>query len=255
MFEWNESWRRCSHDLALATSFLTVLPTPRVPAGPGGLARAAYAFPVVGGYVGTLAAVVCATMTGVGLPDALAAGVAILALVAISGGLHEDGLADSADALGAGGDRARALIIMRDSRLGSYGGLALIFSVGLRWAALASLPAGAAPAALIAATVASRWLLVHLMRIPPARSDGLGASAGTPGTEATLAALAIAWVLVLLALPWGAAVAALVAAMLAAAAVAWLARRRLGGQTGDVLGAGCQVAETGFLLALAAALA
>ncbi|MEQ9642859.1 MAG: adenosylcobinamide-GDP ribazoletransferase [Alphaproteobacteria bacterium] len=240
--------------MALATSFLTVLPTPPADAGSPKLAGAAYAFPVVGALLGTLAAVVYATLTGAGLPGPLAAGCAIVALIGMTGGLHEDGLADSADAMGAGGDRTRAFVIMRDSRLGSYGGLALICSVGLRWAALASLPLGLAPAALIAAPVASRWLLVHLMRVPPARTDGLGHGAGMPDTRATLIALLLAWAIVLLALPLGPAVAALVAAMLAAGGVAWLARRRLGGQTGDVLGAGCQVAETVFLLALAAAI-
>ncbi len=136
MLDWNQSWRRCSHDLALATSFLTVLPTPPATAAAPNLAGAAYTFPVVGALLGTLAGVVYATLTGAGLPGPVAAGVAIVALVGMTGGLHEDGLADSADALGAGGDRDKAFVIMRDSRLGSYGGLALICSIGLRWAGL-----------------------------------------------------------------------------------------------------------------------
>ena len=145
-------------------------------------------FPGVGACLGVILAALWLLTDGLGPWSA--AFLVIGASLLLTGGFHEDGLADSADALGAGGDRDKAFLIMRDSRLGSYGGLALICSVGLRWTALASLPLGAAPAALIAAPVASRWLVVHLMRIPPARPDGLGRGAGTPDTRATLIALA-----------------------------------------------------------------
>lgn len=249
------TWRRCSHDLALATSFLTVLPTPPATSDPGDLARASYTFPVVGALVGTLAAVAWGAALWLGLPGPLAAGLAIVAMILMTGGLHEDGFADCADALGAGDDRDRALAIMRDSRMGAFGGLALIFSVGLRWSALAAVPWEAAGAALIAGACVSRWLLVHLMRLPQARADGLGASAGRPDDLATIISIPIGFFIAFAMLPFRGAIWGLVAAVLAAAAVAWLARRRFGGKTGDVLGAGQQAAEIAFLLAVAAALA
>jgi adenosylcobinamide-GDP ribazoletransferase len=240
--------------LALATSFLTVLPTPPATSEPGGLARASYTFPVVGALVGTLAAAVGGCAAWLGLPGPLAAGIAIVAMVMMTGALHEDGFADCADALGAGADRDRALDIMRDSRMGAFGGLALILSMALRWGALAALPGAWAGAALIAGAAVSRMLMVNMMRLPQARADGLGAGAGRPDDLPTLISLLIGVFIAFLALPFWGAMWAIIGAVLAAAAVAGVARRRFGGKTGDVLGAGQQAAEIGFLLALAAAL-
>jgi adenosylcobinamide-GDP ribazoletransferase len=171
--------------------------------------------------------------------------------VLITGGLHEDGLADTMDGLGGGADRTAALAIMRDSRTGVFGALALVFSVGLRVAALAALPdTRVAVSALVAAHAVSRGLLPTLMLwLDPARSDGLAAEAGRPSPPGATAAALIGLLVALIALGIGRGVLAMVLAAVAMAALALLARRRLGGYTGDVLGAAQQAGEIVMLLA------
>ena len=242
-------------DLRVAFVFLTRLPL-RVDGeiGAGRLAAAAWAFPVVGLAVGGLAAVAYALADGIGLPAPLAALIAVAAAVWLTGALHEDALADVADGFGGGRDRAAKLAIMRDSRLGSYGALALIFSVGLRTAALMALAPGAVAVALIAAAAASRGAVPALMHLlPPARADGMSRHAGQPTTTQMSWAIGIAIVAALVLLGIDRGLPALVAAAAAAAVVGWLARRQIGGQTGDVLGSAQQAAEVAFLLALVAA--
>lgn len=242
-------WRS---ELHLAAVFLTRLPLPDcglLP--PGTLARAMRFFPVVGALVGGGAGLVFWAAHAV-LPPLVAALVAVLAGVLLTGALHEDGLADTADGLGARGGREKRLEVMRDSRSGAYGVLALVFSVALRAAALAAAPSAVAGlGALVAAAAWSRALIPVAMQVmPPARADGLGAGAGVP--DATIAATA-AGLGVVLALA-GLGLAAPVA-VLAALAVAWgvvaVARRALGGFTGDVLGAVQQAAEMAVLVAAA----
>jgi adenosylcobinamide-GDP ribazoletransferase len=171
----------------------------------------------------------------------------------LSGGLHEDGLADSADGL-AGSDPPARLAIMRDPRIGAFGALALLFSVGLRWAALFVLAQGAAalPALIVAAALSRTVPVVLLFWLPPARPDGLGRTAGRPSEATLLTTLAFAVLLTLPLAGLAAGVLALAAAGVAALLTGELGKRRIGGQTGDVLGAGQQVAEALVLLALAA---
>ncbi len=184
-----------------------------------------------------------------GLPILATALLAVAATLAMTGALHEDGLADTADGLG-GADAEQSLAIMRDSRIGTFGVLALILSVGLRAAALAALPdTSIAAGVLIAAHATSRGLLPALMLVlDPARSDGLAASAGKPSPTVAGIAAAIGLVVALLALGVGRGIVAVLLAALAMAALASLARRRLGGYTGDVLGAAQQVGEIVMLL-------
>jgi adenosylcobinamide-GDP ribazoletransferase len=236
-----------------AVAFLTRLPLAVDGAGePGALARAAWAFPLAGILVGVAGAIVMTLGDRLGLPILATALLAVAATVAATGALHEDGLADTADGLG-GADAAHSLAIMRDSRIGSFGVLALIFSVGLRAAALAALPdTHIAAGALIAAHGLSRGLLPALMlALDPARSDGLAAFAGKPAPPSTGIAAAIGLVVALLALGVGRGLVAVVLATLAVVALASLARRRLGGYTGDVLGAAQQVGEIAMLLVAA----
>lgn len=243
-------------DLWHGAVLLTRAPLPRLPER--ALSRgaaAAWGWPLIGAGLGLWAAAVGGLALWLGLPPVLAAGLALAAQVAATGALHEDGLADCADGLWGGGTPARRLEIMRDSRLGSYGALALVFGLGLRWAALAALfTAGwaAGAAALLAAGALSRAVMPALMAaLPPARADGLSRAAGRPGrgTVALGGALAVllAWA-ALGAFPFAAVTSCL------ALALAWgaAARAKLGGQTGDVLGAGQQLAEIAVLLALAA---
>ncbi|OAN49975.1 adenosylcobinamide-GDP ribazoletransferase [Magnetospirillum moscoviense] len=246
------SARTLGADLHLAASFLTRLPLPDcriVPAG--GLARSMRVFPVVGAVIGGLGGLVL-LLADSWLPALPAALLAVLALVLLTGALHEDGLADAADGLGARGDRDRRLEVMRDSRSGAFGVLALIFSVGLRATALAEAPdALAGLGALVAAGALSRALVPAVMQVlPPARADGLGAGAGCP--DITIAAVAgvVGLIFAFIGLGGGA-VAAVAAAGLAVAAATVLARRAFGGYTGDILGAHQQLAEIAILLAAA----
>ncbi|MBK5946539.1 hypothetical protein CCR83_08880 [Rhodobacter veldkampii DSM 11550] len=229
----------------VAMMLLTRLPAGRIGGDAPGFAAAGWAFPLAGLAVGAVGAAAVLAALALGLPPAFAAGLALAAGALATGGIHEDGLADCADGFGGGRTRERKLEIMRDSRIGSYGGLALMLSLGLRWSALATLAelhGGLAAAALIALAAASRATMpVAMALMPPARADGLGhAAAGAAGPRP--------WVAVLigiacLGLVGAAAPVALATMALAAFALAWLARRQIGGQTGDVLGAMQQTAE------------
>jgi adenosylcobinamide-GDP ribazoletransferase len=237
---------------AVATAFLTRIP---VAPPPGGLrlADAAWAFPPVGAGIGAVAALAFLLAQFFGLGAWPASLLALLGSLVLTGALHEDGLADTVDGLCGGADRETKLAIMRDSRLGAFGGLALVLSVLLRAAALAQLgEALHAGLALIAAHAASRALLPMAMRLSaPARAEGLAAAAGRPGPAAAIAAVLIGAAIVLTALGPAQGALALGLAAIAVAAAAILARRQIGGYTGDVLGACQQVAEIVILLVAA----
>jgi adenosylcobinamide-GDP ribazoletransferase len=192
------------------------------------------------------------------LPPFLAAALAVAALAAITGALHEDGLADVADGFGGGRTREAKLAIMRDSRVGSYGVVALALSLMLRVGALAALTESGfatAAAALILAGAASRaGALAPLALLPAARPDGAGAGAGRLEIGNLLAAGITTAALALLAglatLGVTRAFFACVVAGGASWAVSALARRHIGGQTGDVAGAAQQIAEIACLCGL-----
>lgn len=235
-------------ELQLALMMLTRLPAGRLQVAPA-LGASVWAFPLVGALVGAISAVVLLLAEALGVDPALAAGLALASGVLVTGGLHEDGLADCADGFGGGRERARKLEIMRDSRIGSYGALALVLAFGFRWQALALVAAqGHAAMALIALGISSRaglGLALHLM--PAARSDGMGKSAA--GVSGAAAGAAVAFgVLALLALGGPAAILWI---GLAQASFGWLAWRQIGGQTGDVLGALVVLGEIAGWLAMA----
>lgn len=244
-------------ELRLAVSFLTRLPVPLGAEGTAPLASSVRAFPLVGLAVGAIAASVLLAASQLGLVGTPAVLLAIAATALVTGALHEDGLADTADALGVSGDRDTRLEVMRDSRIGAFGALALILVVALKAAALAQMPPVAAACALITAAVGSRAALaVVLYAVPPARSAGLGAAAGRPTRSRVIQMTVIAAMLMAagaFALGWRGVLAALAAAVLTLAAMIRLMRRVFDGQTGDTLGATQQVNETAILLALAAA--
>ena len=251
----DHSFRPRLSDLALALVFLSRLPWPGALDATRPVGRAAWAFPLVGAGLGGLAGLAWLAVAALALPPVLAAGVTLAALALVTGGLHEDGLADSADGLASGRLGSAALAIMRDSRVGAHGVLALLLAVGLKWAALAAWP----PVMVIAALVALHAWARAIMLVPvwisrPAAVDGLGAGGAFGRREAALA-LALATAVGLIALPAPAFLAMAAASALAVGAFGWLVRRRIGGYTGDVLGAGEQLAETVGALALAAALA
>jgi adenosylcobinamide-GDP ribazoletransferase len=241
-------------DLAVAIAFFTRLPLR--PAGPvdgAAVARASWCAPLVGALIGALAGLAYWAAWRLNLPPFVCAALAVGAGMLLTGGLHEDGLADTADGLG-GETRERALDIMRDGRIGAYGTCALVICLVLRIGALADLPRAALVAwALVGAHAAARTVLPAFMRlVPPARADGLSASAGAPSRERAAVAAAIGIALLWMALGFRNALIALVLMLIGALVIAWLARRKFGGQTGDVLGAVEQVSETLVLLVTAA---
>lgn len=214
------------------------------------VADAAWAFPLAGLVIGLIGALVYALAHRLGLPAWPAAALSVAATLIVTGALHEDGLADTADGFGGGDTRQSKLDIMRDSRTGAYGVCALVLSLLLRIGALASFADAYAVAwALIASHSAARAAMVLLMwLVPPARGDGLSYEAGKPAGESVAAAAAIAFVVLLVCLhPVRGFITALVL-IAAVALTAWLAMRQIDGQTGDVLGATEQVAEIVVLL-------
>ena len=246
--------RRLATDLKVSLMFCTRLPlAPAVPVASGDIARASWAMPVAGALVGALGALAYWMAVRLGLPPPVAAALALAVGMVVTGCLHEDGLADTADGLGGDG-RARKLEIMRDSRLGTYGACALVMSLLLRWSALASIAgARAAALALVAAHAAARAPLPAFMAfVPPARSDGLAASAGPPPHEAVAVAGLLGALALGLCLGPMAALAALVLLAAAAVAMARVSVKAIGGHTGDVLGALEQVNEVLVLLVAAA---
>ncbi len=236
-------------DFKTAVGFLTRLPMPH-PEGamPPNFVRAQRMFPVVGAF--------CLGLRYIGVPDLAAAALALGAGAILSGALHEDGLADVADGFGGGRDVAAKLEIMRDSRLGTYGALILLVSFATKLSALAAIPDGDVVQCLICAHALARGVLPWMaMSLPYARKDGLAANAGRPDAATAAMAAALALVIALLSLSF---VSALLAAIMAAAGaigMALLAKRQIGGQTGDVLGGAEQIAETAILVLLAARLA
>ncbi len=247
------SLRQRSAELRLAVMMLTRLPMGQVSEPVPNLAQAAWAFPLVGLITGGAGWAVLWAAQVAGLGAGLAAGLAYGAMVLLTGALHCDGLADFADGIGGGRDKARALEIMRDSRIGSYGVLALIFAVGLGVGALAQIdPVQALPALLLAGVASRLAMLLALSTLPPARAEGLGAmAAGSAHRGAWVGAALVLGLALWVGMP---ALAALVAGALSALMIARLALSRLGGQTGDVLGAVQLTSETTVLVVLSAAL-
>ncbi len=242
-------------DPGAALMLLTRLPVPQGLAADRG-ARSAWAWPFAGVVVAFLAWAAGAAVSAAGLPSALAAGAALGAAIAVTGALHEDGLADCADGFWGGFTPERRLEILRDSRVGSYGVIALVISLGIRWAALATLFAsGGALVGLLAAGVLSRAAMAGVMSaLPFARRDGLAVHTGRPARITAAASAMTALAIGTLAVG-PVVVPAAVAALVAAAGTAAIARTKIGGQTGDVLGTAQQASEIAVLLTCVALLA
>lgn len=242
-------------DPILALALLTRLPVPIDPhfAQTRG-AAAAWAYPLAGAVVALIAAAVGWLALSIGLPSWLAAGLLIATQILITGAMHEDGLADSADGLWGGWTRTRRLEIMKDSHIGTYGVLSLVLSVLLRWAALASLMPNAPWVAILIAAITSRAAMVTLMAaLPHARADGLARSVGRPQMPAVWAAIGLT-ALTGLVLIGPEILTVIACAGLATLICCLIAHRKVGGQTGDILGATQQIAEITTLITLAALL-
>lgn len=249
-------WRDELGVFALAVQFLTRLPVPHdLPFSEGRLLRATRYYPGVGLIVGAIGAGVL-LVAGAVLPWAVAVVLSVAATVAATGAFHEDGLADAADGLGGGLTRARALEIMRDSRVGTYGVLALGLTLALKVAALVALAPGQAAALVLFGHAISRYAPVAVVaRADYARDQGAkftAPSVSPSGDRVALATAAAAAVALALVLGPGATLAALALAALLAAILVRRVLARLGGYTGDCLGATQQVAELGLYLGVLA---
>lgn len=241
--------------LICAIQFLTRVPTPWLATfEPGWITRSARYFPLVGQGVGAASALVLVLAERVWSPP-VAAVLAIAVGVLITGAFHEDGLADTADGLGGGQTAERRLEIMKDSRIGTYGACALVLTLALKAAVLAMTPVATAAVMLLSAHGLGRAAAVVVMRATPYAPSGEAGKwkpvpDGVQTSEVLIALVIASWPLALL--PLDAALAGLALGSALTVALALLARRLIGGHTGDVLGAVEQVFEVGFLLGAAA---
>ncbi len=252
----------------VATQFLTRLPVPALTGfEPAWLTRSARYFPLVGALVGAINVGIW-SLASHWLPAGLAVGLMMAASLLVTGAFHEDGFADTCDGLGGGATREQALAIMKDSRIGAYGAIGIGMMLALKWTTLAALPAAAFAVCVVAAQVASRWCALGLiwgLRYVRSQLDGKSKplADSLSGLDwvvsGTLGGLAV--------VPWfWAGTAGALTATLRAEAIAGVAallttfvsaayfRERLGGYTGDCLGATQQLSELAFLLAALATL-
>jgi adenosylcobinamide-GDP ribazoletransferase len=241
--------RRLGAEVVVAFQFLTRIPMPSIAFETDSLSRAIKFFPLVGLVVGSGAVLVQKILIShLGRP--LVALVVLLYLVLITGCLHEDGLADTADGFGGGWTKDQILLILKDSRIGSYGATALTLSLLARYLLLASLPIEHFAAYVISAHVLCRWSSLPLSYfLAPARKEG-----GQGARIAKLTSLpslifgsAFSFAVVVFALRWSA-VAPLLIGVLAVASSAWFYARNVGGVTGDCFGATNQLTEVAVYL-------
>jgi adenosylcobinamide-GDP ribazoletransferase len=248
--------RRMPADTSMALAFFSRLPV-RVRARPFSMREGAGAWPVSGLLLAGPPALLLLVLSAVNIPPLVAAALTLAALAALIGALHEDGLADTADGFGGGHTQTQKLAIMRDSRLGTFGALALLFAALTKVGALAALAPEPSHAAfgLLAAAVLSRSLaLWHWSSTLPARDEGLAWTAGRPDAAALALGLGFgaAAALALLVMFGAAILLALLLGGIAIGLFSQLCRRQIGGHTGDTIGAAQQIAETLILAGLSA---
>ena len=244
-----KSYVRLICDPWLAAVLLTRLPLPRLAdAAFQHSARAAWAYPLVGVLVGIIGTGVLHATHAIGLDAWGASGLALAAMMLATGAMHEDGLADCADGFWGGTNKARRLEIMRDSQIGTYGVLALIIVTLFRWYAISTtLMQGDWIAVIVAACLSRAMMPLAMTSLPHARDDGLSRSVGAIDAKTAMLSVLIGVVITIIC--FGATgVVAVIAALVVTACVAGVARRKIGGQTGDVLGAVQQLTEVAILL-------
>jgi len=239
--------------LVAAFRFLTRLPVPGPETRVEDLSGSVGWYPLVGAFVGLATAAIFTLAMRLWTPP-VAAALAVAFGLMLTGGFHEDGFTDAADGLGGGWTKERVLEIMKDSRIGAYGAMALWCTLTLRWAALWSLEARALWA-LPLAMVWGRWSISVILRLLPSISQGLakevhkglGLGSLVLSTALLVAANLLAW-------RFGSLNVARPAIASVVAVLAWVLylRHRLGGHSGDLLGAGNQIVEAAALLALLA---
>jgi adenosylcobinamide-GDP ribazoletransferase len=242
----------------IALQFLTRLRITRLDPFPDDwLPRSAKYMPLVGALVGAVVGAIMLASAAI-FPAPLPIVIGLSASILLTGALHEDGLADTVDAFGGGANRERCLEIMKDSRIGTYGVLALIAVLALKGTSLAATGPLTLVGALIAAYAGGRLAAVLALAILPYAGDDNAKVSRTPSPMTTgelAVAVTLAVIVGLLSLDFAVFAVATITALAAAAVVAWIARQKIGGYTGDVLGAVEQVYETAFLVFAAAMIA
>jgi adenosylcobinamide-GDP ribazoletransferase len=265
-FSWDQSTARASSlavlfaDMAACVRFFSRMPLEKInaaddPAALPDFSRISRAAPLAGAFVSLPAAGLLLVLGATGLPPLVVAVMAAAVLTIVTGALHEDGLSDVADGFFGGATISKRLDIMKDSRIGAFGAIALVFTIVLKVALIAALldRFGAADTALLIVSVEafSRFLMVwQWHRLPLARPDGLGARFGKPSDAALRQCVLVMLVLLLpalLALPLQTIAVGIVVAVSAAMSVAQVALSKINGTTGDVLGAIQQISGLGFL--------
>ena len=230
-----------------AVQFLTRIPVPAFAFDARTLPRAAAFFPLVGAALGAAAALTYRLLAA-HLPPTLAAIAAVSLLVAITGALHEDALADCADAFGLPRTRERTLAILHDSAIGSFGACALVLSLAARIACVAALTGRQALPALVVAITLSRWSVLPLTILPSATGTGRGSTLARQVSIPAFAFATLATAIILCFSLRSAALLPTLAAIVVTAATGLYYRRRLGGTTGDCFGATVQLVEIAVLL-------
>ncbi len=234
----------------LSLSFFTRLPIGKHDFGALTLAQSVATFPIAGAVIGTLDGSFYLAMLGLGLPNNIAAWLTIIFHLILTGGLHEDGLADTADGLASGRNHEQKLAIMRDSRIGSYGVLALITIISLR----ANLIAGFTESFftilifITTATCSRAFLAIFMQNITYARSDGLASMAGKPTIKQTIIAIFIGGCSLLITGKFSAAIIAVFALAIIYITIKHIIIKNFAGVTGDTLGAIQQISEAALLL-------
>jgi adenosylcobinamide-GDP ribazoletransferase len=239
----------------IALQFLTRVRVKRIDPFPDDwLPRSAKYMPLVGALIGVVAGGVLLISAAI-FPAPVPIVIGLSASILLTGALHEDGLADTVDAFGGGTSRERCLEIMKDSRIGTYGALALIMTLALKGTALAEVDPVSAARVLIAGYVGARLVAVLALAILPyAGGESAKVSRTTSSMTPSELAVAIASAVIVgfSVLKATAFILATVIALVAAIVIAWIARRKIGGYTGDVLGAVEQIYETAFLVVASA---
>ncbi len=237
-------------DILSALAFLTRIPVASHSTN-SCISSESWAWPVAGALVGAAAGGLAWILSVASVPFGVVAFLSLLLIVLLTGALHEDGLADTADGLWGGNAPASRLAIMNDSRIGVFGATAVFLSLLGRWQGIEALgPTHILPALIASCAVSRSVMLMAMYKMPAAKKGGLAFAAGPPDSRVAVTGVALAAIIALSTVGWMA-LPLLAVSGLAAVPVCWLAHRKVGGVTGDILGAVQQCAELAAVLLLA----
>lgn len=242
------AWDKYLWDVVVAATLLTRLPLPHAPKSAfDRQANSVWAFPIIGLFVAGITCIVGCLSFGLGMPAPITAGLMLGTSMVMTGAMHEDGLADCADGFWGGFDPVRRLEIMKDSQIGTYGVLALIIVNGLRWVALSAV-ISTGFSGVIAVAILSRGILPILMAwTTHARTTGLSYSVGRPPKQIASVTFGIASIAAFIFIGLSV-IGAVFIAILVMLVIVKVAKSKIGGQTGDVIGATQVLTETALLL-------